>query len=120
MNTRLSLLAAACVLALAACGNDTTPADNATPAATPSDTAPADTTPTDAGAPFISHWPWLLALIAALGAAIWYFRRQKSGYAFAGAGGGASAFDLSSPEPAPPAADGRGDKPTGAAVRKSE
>ncbi|CAG4972150.1 azurin [Novilysobacter luteus] len=50
MNTRLSLLAAACVLALAACGNDTTPADNATPAATPSDTAPADTTPTDTAA----------------------------------------------------------------------
>ena len=50
MNTRLSLLAAACVLALAACGNDTAPADNATPAATPSDTAPADTTPTDTAA----------------------------------------------------------------------
>ncbi len=47
-------------------------------------------------------WPWIVALLAALGVAIWYFRRQPSGYAFAGAGGDASAFDLSpSPAPAP-------------------
>jgi len=61
-----------------------------------------DTATTHAGTPFISHWPWLLALIAALGAAIWYFRRQRSGYAFAGASGNAAAFELSPPEPAPP------------------
>ena len=47
-------------------------------------------------------WPWIAALLAAIGAGAWYFRRQKSGYAFAGAGGDASAFDLS-PAPAPPA-----------------
>lgn len=47
----------------------------------------------------VSHWPWLLALLAALAAAFWYFRRQRpSGYAFAGAE--ASAFDLN-PQPAP-------------------
>lgn len=44
MNTRLPLLAAACALALAACGNDTAPADTATPAGTPADTTPADAT----------------------------------------------------------------------------
>jgi len=53
----------------------------------------------------LSHWPWLLALIAAIGAAFWYFRRQRSGYAFAG--GDASAFDFSpparpEPRPTPP------------------
>jgi hypothetical protein len=48
-------------------------------------------------------WPWIVALLAAIGAGVWYFRRQKSGYAFAGAGGDASAFDLS-PAPAPPRA----------------
>jgi hypothetical protein len=47
-------------------------------------------------------WPWIAALIAALGGALWYFRRSHSGYALAGAGGDASAFDLSpSPTPAP-------------------
>lgn len=52
----------------------------------------------------ISKWPWFLALLAAVGAAVWYFRRQRSsGYAFAGAGADASAFDLS-PAPAPPRA----------------
>jgi len=54
----------------------------------------------------VSHWPWLLALLAAIGAAAWYFRRQRSGYAFAGAGADASAFDLS-PSPAPPRAQPR-------------
>jgi hypothetical protein len=50
----------------------------------------------------ISKWPWLLALLAAAGAGLWYFRRHRpSGYAFAGAGGDASAFDLS-PPPEPP------------------
>ena len=51
----------------------------------------------------ISKWPWLLALLTAAGAALWYFRRHRpGGYAFAGAGGDASAFDLS-----PPAAPAR-------------
>ena len=72
------------------------------PAIADSEPLQLDTATTDAGTPFISHWPWLLALIAALGAAIWYFRRQRSGYAFAGASGNASAFELSPPEPAPP------------------
>ena len=50
----------------------------------------------------LSHWPWLLALLAAGGAAFWYFRRQRGGgYAFAGAGGDASALDFSAPQPAP-------------------
>ena len=40
--------------------------------------------------------------MAAVGAALWYFRRQRpSGYALAGAGADASAFDFS-PPPAPP------------------
>lgn len=53
----------------------------------------------------LAHWPWLLALLAAAGAALWYFRRQRGGgYAFAGAGGNASAFEFSSPQPAPPPA----------------
>ncbi|NUT00903.1 MAG: hypothetical protein HOP96_08025, partial [Sphingomonas sp.] len=53
---------------------------------------------------FLSHWPWLLAMLAAIGAAFWYFRRQRPrGYAFAGAGADASAFDLH-PAPAPPRA----------------
>lgn len=47
-----------------------------------------------------SRLPWLLALLAALAAAAWYFRRQRPGYALAGAGGDASRFDLS-PAPAP-------------------
>lgn len=46
--------------------------------------------------------PWMAALIAAAGAAIWYFRRQRSeSYAFAGAGADASAFDMG-PTVAPP------------------
>ena len=53
----------------------------------------------------LAHWPWLLALLAAAGAALWYFRRQRGGgYAFAGAGGDASAFEFSPPQPAPPPA----------------
>lgn len=62
------------------------------------------------GGGFGSVLPWLIALLAAAGAAAWYFRRQRSGLALAGAGGNASAFDLSpSPQqaakpraPAPP------------------
>jgi hypothetical protein len=50
----------------------------------------------------ISKWPWLLALLTAAGAALWYFRRNRpGGFALAGAGGDASAFDLR-PQPAPP------------------
>jgi len=60
---------------------------------------PIDGTATDAAGGFVSHWPWLLALVAALGAAVWYFRRQRPGYALAGAGADASAFEL--PPPAP-------------------
>ncbi|NUT01671.1 MAG: hypothetical protein HOP96_11925 [Sphingomonas sp.] len=46
--------------------------------------------------------PWIAALIAAAGAALWYFRRERSsGYAFAGAGADVSAFDMG-PAPAPP------------------
>jgi hypothetical protein len=56
----------------------------------------------DVGGGFITYWPWLLALLAAIGAAVWYFRRQRSGYAFAGADADASAFDLAPPPPAPP------------------
>ena len=44
MNTRIPLLAAACALALAACGNDSAAdRDTTTPAATPADTAADDT-----------------------------------------------------------------------------
>jgi len=57
----------------------------------------------DMGSGSFPLWPWIAALIAAISAGAWYFRRQKSGYAFAGAGGEASAFDLS-PAPAPPRA----------------
>lgn len=59
--------------------------------------------PSDGGPHILAMWPWLLALVAAIGAAFWYFRRQRSGggYAFAGAGGDVSAFDLS-PQPEAP------------------
>jgi hypothetical protein len=57
----------------------------------------------DTGSSSFPLWPWIVALLAAIGAGAWYFRRQKSGYAFVGAGGDASAFDLS-PAPAPPRA----------------
>jgi hypothetical protein len=67
----------------------------------PAPTPIVDTTSTEAN--LLSHWPWLLALVAAVGAALWYFRRQRPGYAFAGAGGDASAFDFS-PPPARPQA----------------
>lgn len=73
------------------------------PAATPI----VDTTTSEAN--LLSHWPWLLAFLAAVGAGLWYFRRQRPGYAFAGAGGDASAFNFSPPparpempRPAPP------------------
>lgn len=54
---------------------------------------------TDTGSDSFPMWPWIVALLAALGGALWYFRRQPAG-AFAGAGGDASAFDLR-PAPAP-------------------
>jgi hypothetical protein len=68
----------------------------------PATTPIVDTTSTEGN--LFSHWPWLLALAAALGAALWYFRRQRPGYALAGAGGDASAFDFSPPpaRPQPP------------------
>ena len=58
----------------------------------------------DIGGGLISYWPWMLALLAALGAAGWYFRRQRSGHAYAGAD--ASAFDVgpAPPVPSPPRA----------------
>ena len=57
---------------------------------------------TDVGGGMLSYWPWLLVLLAAAGAAAWYFRRPRSGYAFAGAG---SEFELAAPpqRPARPA-----------------
>ena len=74
-----------------------------TPDAQPAATPIVDTyTGTEAN--LFSHWPWLLALLFAGGAALWYFRRQRGGgYAFAGAGGDASTFEFSAPQPAPPA-----------------
>ena len=55
----------------------------------------------DVGGGFVSYWPWLLALLAAVGAAAWFYRRQRTGYAYAGTGLDASAFDVS-PEPVAP------------------
>ena len=74
------------------------------PATFPQSTSAAAVSPVeDTGTGSFPLWPWILALLAAVGAGAWYFRRQKPGYAFAGAGGEASAFDLS-PAPAPPRA----------------
>ena len=64
----------------------------------------------DSGDPWLSRLPWLLALLAAIAAGAWYFRRQRPGYALAGAGGEASQFDLSpapAPQPQPRAAQPR-------------
>ena len=68
---------------------------------TGSESDPLAAATSDSGDGWASRWPWLLALLAAVGAAGWYFRRQRSGYALAGAGGNSSAFDLR-PSPAPP------------------
>jgi hypothetical protein len=74
-----------------------TPDTLAQPAATP-----IVDTYSESDANLFSLWPWLLALLAAGGAALWYFRRQHGGgYAFAGSGGEASAFEFRSPQPAP-------------------
>ena len=74
---------------------------NFAPTTFPQTTAGAIADPvTDTGSNSFSMWPWIAALIAALGGALWYFRRRHSGYAFAGGGGDGSAFDLS-PSPAP-------------------
>jgi len=78
------------------------PATLAPEAATPSEPTPLDSFATDMAGGFISHWPWVLALLAAIGAAAWYFRRQRSsGYAYAGAGGDVSRFERPPPRPAP-------------------
>jgi hypothetical protein len=76
-----------------------TVAPEAPPTAEP---LPVESASTD-GAGVVSQWPWLLALLAALGAGAWYFRRQRSsGHAYAGAGGEVSSFDLQTqPAPAP-------------------
>jgi hypothetical protein len=67
-----------------------------------SEPAPFESPSTDVSGGFVSHWPWLIALLAALGAAAWYFRRQRSsGYAYASAGGEASSFDFQPAQPAP-------------------
>lgn len=63
----------------------------------PATTPIVDTTSSEGN--LFSHWPWLLALLAAAGAALWYFRRQRPDYSFAGAGGDASAFNFSPPTP---------------------
>ena len=73
---------------------------------TPETVAPSAATPivdTYSGeANVLSHWPWLLALLFAGGAALWYFRRQRGGdYALAGVGADPSAFEFSAPQPAP-------------------
>ena len=69
------------------------------PAAAPFDTY---TPSTDESGGLLKWLPWIAALIAAAGAALWYLRRQRSsGYAFAGAGADASAFDMG-PTPTPP------------------
>ena len=74
------------------------------PAIFPQSTPASLTSPVaDTGSSSFPLWPWIVALLAAVGAGAWYFRRQRSGFAFAGAGGDASAFDLS-PAPAPPRA----------------
>jgi hypothetical protein len=80
--------------------------------------APATVTPQPASSSFDTYsptpdesggllkWlPWLAALIAAAGAALWYFRRERPGrgYALAGAGADVSAFDMG-PTRAPPRA----------------
>ena len=67
------------------------------------ESAPIDGSTNEVAGGFVSFWPWLLALLAAVGAALWYFRRQRSGhpYAYAGAGPDAAAFDRA-PLPAPP------------------
>lgn len=70
------------------------------PASIP-DSVPLAPPPSDLEGNLLARWPWLLALLAAAGAAVWYFRRQRSGYAFAGAGADASAFEPS-PAPSPP------------------
>ena len=54
------------------------------PAATPV-TAPLVPAAAGPESGMLSYWPWLLALLAAAGAALWYFRRPRSSYAFAGA-----------------------------------
>ena len=73
------------------------------PATFPQPTSGVSSPVEDTGSDSFPLWPWIAALLAAIGAGAWYFRRQRSGYAFAGAGGDASAFDLS-PAPAPPRA----------------
>jgi hypothetical protein len=54
----------------------------------------------DSGGDWTSRLPWIVALLAAAGAAFWYFRRQRSAYALAGASANTSAFDAG-PQAAP-------------------
>jgi len=97
----------------------------------PASSADGALTPAQDGAGWGSRLPWLLALLAALLAAGWYFRRRRPGYALAGAGGEVSGFDLGPapaaqprpgpppqprPAPAPPAAAPRPPAPAGGIV----
>ena len=78
------------------------PATLAPEFAAPSEPTPLDSPVANVSGGVLSHWPWLLALLAAVGAGAWYFRRQRSsGYAYAGAGGDVSSFDFAPPQPAP-------------------
>lgn len=87
-----------------------TPGSDQAPAFGPSTITPATTSPVtepyvspEAG--LISKWPWLLALLTAAAAAVWYFRRHRSDrYAFAGAGADTSAFERNPPPANPRAA----------------
>ena len=69
-----------------------------------SEPAPTEGSTTDARGGLVSYWAWLLAFLTALGAGLWYLRRQRTAhhYAYAGAGADAVAFERS-PLPKPPA-----------------
>jgi len=79
-----------------------TPAPVTTPPVATPDAEPFVPTSTEVQGGALALWPWLLALLSAAGAAVWYFRRPRERYAFAGGGADASAFELAQP-PSPPA-----------------